>query len=85
MTRNSSGTWTVIAQRCIMNPISQLTTEITFPKKGPAMNIFQRLKYEDTLTTSERQFATFIEKHTDMVLNGNLRDVVKAAYVSKSA
>ena len=48
------------------------------------MNIFQRLKYEDTLTTSERQFATFIEKHTDMVLNGNLRDVVKAAYVSKS-
>lgn len=48
------------------------------------MNIFQQLKYDDTLTASERQFAAFIEEHTDMVLNGNLQDVVKAAYVSKS-
>lgn len=48
------------------------------------MNIFQQLKYDETLTTSERQFATFIEQHTSTVLNGNLQDVVAAAYVSKS-
>ena len=48
------------------------------------MNILNQVKYMNNLTPAEQQFAAFIGEHTDLIMEGSLQEVLRAAYISKS-